>query len=341
MRKLRVLVLMDKDFVPPDSLKGYQPSEILEWKTEFDVVSTLREIGHHVHPLGVSDDLGEVRQAILEDKPHIVFNLLEEFHGVALFDQHIASYLELMQQPYTGCNPRGLTLGHDKVLCKQILTYHRIPTPRFVVFLRNKVIRPQRKLKYPLLVKSVIEEASLGITRDSIVYTDKQLVDRVLFIHEEVNTDALVEEFIEGREFYVGVMGNQRLQTFPVWELLFKNLPDGIPNIATARVKWDIEYQRELGVTTRAVTDLPAASIRKIVKLCKRIYRALYLSGYARIDLRVNPEGQIYVLEANPNPDLSYGEDFAESASTIDISYEKLLTRIVNLGLRYQPSWRG
>ncbi|MFP6673331.1 MAG: D-alanine--D-alanine ligase, partial [Pirellulaceae bacterium] len=121
----------------------------------------------------------------------------------------------------------------------------------------------------------------------------------------------------------------------------FKNLPDGIPNIATARVKWDIEYQRELGVTTRAVTDLPAASIRKIVKLCKRIYRALYLSGYARIDLRVNPEGQIYVLEANPNPDLSYGEDFAESASTMDISYKKLLTRIVNLGLRYQPSWRG
>jgi D-alanine-D-alanine ligase len=227
------------------------------------------------------------------------------------------------------------------VLCKQILTYHRIPTPRFAVFLRNKVIRPQRKLKYPLLVKSVIEEASLGITRHSIVYTDKQLVDRVLCIHEEVNTDALVEEFIEGREFYVGVMGNQRLQTFPVWELLFKNLPDGIPNIATARVKWDIEYQRELGVTTRAVTDLPAASIRKIVKLCKRIYRALYLSGYARIDLRVNPEGQIYVLEANPNPDLSHGEDFAESASTMDISYKKLLTRIVNLGLRYQPSWRG
>jgi D-alanine-D-alanine ligase len=246
-----------------------------------------------------------------------------------------------MQQPYTGCNPRGLTLGHDKVLCKQILTYHRIPTPRFVVFLRNKVIRPQRKLKYPLLVKSVIEEASLGITRDSIVYTDKQLVDRVLCVHEEVNTDALVEEFIEGREFYVGVMGNQRLQAFPVWELLFKNLPDDIPNIATARVKWDIEYQRELGVTTRAVTDLPAASIRKIVKLCKHIYRALYLSGYARIDLRVNPEGQIYVPEANPNPDLSYGEDFAESANTIDISYEKLLTRIVNLGLRYQPSWRG
>ena len=246
MRKLRVLVLMDRDFVPPDSLKGYQPSEILEWKTEFDVVSTLRDIGHHVHPLGVSDDLGEIRQAIIEDKPHIVFNLLEEFHGVALFDQHVVSYLELMQQRYTGCNPRGLTLGHDKVLCKQILTYHRIPTPRFVVFLRNKVIRPQRKLKYPLLVKSVIEEASLGITRDSIVYTDKQLVDRVLRVHEEVNTDALVEEFVEGREFYVGIMGNQRLQTFPVWELLFKNLPDDIPNIATARVKWDIEYQREL-----------------------------------------------------------------------------------------------
>ncbi len=341
MRKLRVLVLMDSDFVPPDSLEGYRPEEILNWKTEYDVVTTLREMGHHVHPLGVSDDLGEIRRAIIEDKPHITFNLLEEFHGVALFDQHVASYLELMQQPYTGCNPRGLTLGHDKVLCKQILSYHRISTPRFVVFNRGKVIRPQRRLEYPLLVKSVIEESSLGITRDSIVYSDEELVDRVLRVHEDLNTDALVEEFVEGREFYVGVIGNRRLQTFPVWELLFNNLPEHIPNIATARVKWDLDYQKELGVMTQAVTDLPNATLSRIARLCKRIYRALYLSGYARIDLRVTASGEVYVLEANPNPDLSYGEDFAESASTMGISYEKLMTRIINLGMRYQPSWRG
>ena len=341
MRKLRVLVLMDSEFVPPDSLEGYRPEEILNWKTEYDVVTTLREMGHHVHPLGVSDDLGEIRQAIVEDKPHVTFNLLEEFHGVALFDQHVASYLELMQQPYTGCNPRGLTLGHDKVLCKQILSYHRIATPRFAVFHRGKVIRPQRRLKYPLLVKSVIEESSLGITRDSIVYSDSQLVERVLRVHEDLDTDALVEEFVEGREFYVGVIGNHRLQTFPVWELLFRNLPEHIPNIATARVKWDLDYQKELGVTTQAVTDLPAATMARIARLCKRIYRVLYLSGYARIDLRVTASGQVYVLEANPNPDLSYGEDFAESASTKGISYEKLMTRIMNLGMRYQPSWRG
>ena len=341
MRKLRVLVLMDSDFVPPDTLEGYRPEEILNWKTEYDVVTTLRELGHDVHPLGVSDDLGEIRQAILDDRPHVTFNLLEEFHGVALFDQHVASYLELMQQAYTGCNPRGLTLGHDKVLCKQILSYHRIATPRFAVFQRGKVIRPQRRLQYPLLVKSVIEEASLGITRDSIVRSDAQLVDRVQRIHEEVDTDALVEEFVEGREFYVGVLGNQRLQTFPVWELLFRNLPDHIPNIATARVKWDPEYQKQLGVMTQAVTDLPDRVINRIARLCKRIYRVLYLSGYARIDLRVTRSGQVYVLEANPNPDLSYGEDFAESASTLGIPYEKLLTRIINLGMRYQPSWRG
>ena len=341
MRKLRVLVLMDSEFVPPDSLEGYRPEEILNWKTEYDVVTTLREMGHHVHPLGVSDDLGEIRQAIVEDKPHVTFNLLEEFHGVALFDQHVASYLELMQQPYTGCNPRGLTLGHDKVLCKQILSYHRIATPRFAVFHRGKVIRPQPRLKYPLLVKSVIEESSLGITRDSIVYSDAQLVERVLRVHEDLDTDALVEEFVEGREFYVGVIGNHRLQTFPVWELLFRNLPEHIPNIATARVKWDLDYQKELGVTTQAVTDLPAATMARIARLCKRIYRVLYLSGYARIDLRVTASGQVYVLEANPNPDLSYGEDFAESANTKGISYEKLMTRIMNLGMRYQPSWRG
>lgn len=341
MKKLRVMVLMDEELVPPDNIDGISDEEMLPWKTEFDVLVTLRELGHDAQPVGVSDDLGVLRRVIVDNKPHVVFNLLEEFHGVAVFDQHVASYLELMKQPYTGCNPRGLLLSHDKALSKKILSYHRILTPRFTVFQRQRVVKLPRRLVFPLLVKSVLEEASLGISRHSLVHNIDQLKDRVAYIHEEVRTDALVEEYIEGRELYVGVIGNHRLQTLPVWELLFKHLPEGVPNIATAKVKWDPQYQKEVGVETNAAAGLSNAMQQSISKLCKRIYRVLCLSGYARMDLRMTADGRVYVLEANPNPNLSYGEDLAESADMVGISYSQFVQRILNLGLSYKPRWYG
>ena len=339
MKKLRVLVLMDRDLVPPPSMEGFSDEEISEWKTEFDVLSSLKEMGHQVVPLGVADDPGVIRKTLLDLRPHVAFNLLEEFHGVAIYDQHVVAYLELMKQPYTGCNPRGLMLAHDKGLSKKILSYHRIATPKFALFPKGKVVKPLRRYAYPLLVKSVIEDASLGISRDSLVVSGDELKRRVGYVHEELGTDALVEEYIEGRELYVGVMGNQRLQTFPVWEMLFQKLPPGVPNIATRRVKWDAEYQKELGIVTEAADNLPAGADERISKLCKRVYRVLCLSGYARMDLRMTDDGRVYVLEANPNPNLSFGEDFAESAERVGISYDKLIQRILNLGTRYQPEW--
>jgi D-alanine-D-alanine ligase len=301
----------------------------------------LKEIGHHAQALGVSDDLGVIRKTLKEFKPHIAFNMLEEFHGVAVFDQHVASYLELMKQPYTGCNPRGLMLAHDKALSKKILLYHRIPTPRFAVFERGRRVKPPRHHAYPLLVKSVLEEASLGISSNSIVQDSDQLKDRVSYIHEELKTDALVEEYIEGRELYVGVLGNRRLQTLPVWEMLFKKMPEDVPRIATARVKWDEAYQKEMGIVTQAAKGLDKSKREEIGRLCKRIYRVLCLSGYARMDLRMTEDGRVFVLEANPNPNLSYGEDLAESAETVGISYSQLIQRILNLGLSYKPQWYG
>ncbi len=339
MKKLRVLVLMDEELVPPESLDGFSEEEILQWKTEYDVLATLNELGHQAIPLGVSSELAVIRSAIEEQKPHVVFNLLEEFQGVAVFDQHVVSYLELLKQPYTGCNPRGLMLAHDKALSKKILTYHRILTPRFVVAERGKSLRLNRRLAYPMLVKSVIEEASLGIDKESIVGGEEQLRERIRYIHDEVKTDALIEEFIEGREFYVGVIGNRRLRTFPVWEMLFETLPDGIPNIATRRVKWDADYQKKLGIKTAAAQGLSPAEQTAIARLCKRVYRSLSLSGYARMDLRMREDGCVYVLEANPNPNLSYGEDLAESAETVGIGYGQLIQRILNLGLAYKPRW--
>jgi len=341
MRKSRILVLMHESLVPPDSIEGYSDEQMQAWKTEYDVLVTLREMGHTAQPLGVSDELVPIREAIETSQPHIVFNLLEEFHGVAIYDYYVVSYLELMRQHYTGCNPRGLMLAHDKAISKQILSYHRIPTPRFAIFPRgNKVKRP-RRLHFPLLVKSVVEDASLGISQASIVHSDERLADRVRFVHEQVNTDAIAEEYIEGRELYVGVIGNQRLQTLPVWEMVFSKMPEHLPHIATARVKWDLNYQKKHGITTRAAKDLDPGLCDRIGKLCKRVYRALSLSGYARMDLRLAQDGRVFVLEANPNPNLSYGEDFAESAETVGISYENLLQRILNLGLRYQAPWKA
>lgn len=338
-RKLRVLALMDEELVPPETLEGVSDAEMQEWKSEFDVCTTLRELGHELKPLGASADLGVIREALLHFKPHITFNLMEEFLGVAVYDQHIVSYLELMKQPYTGCNPRGLMLSHDKALCKKILAYHRIPTPRFLVAQRGRKFRLPKRLEFPLIVKSVSEEASLGITKNSIARDSDSVFEQVAYIHDQIGTDALVEEFIEGRELYVGVMGNRRLQTLPIWELSFRKLPDDTPNIATARVKWDYDYQKEVGVITREARDLPPGVDAKISRLCKRIYRILHLSGYARMDLRLHEHRGLFVLEANPNPNLSYGEDFAESASTMGVSYEKLIQRILNLGLAYQAEW--
>lgn len=335
-KRLRVLVLAHEDLVPPDSIEGLTEKEIQPWKCEYDVTATLREMGHDVNIVGLYSELNDLRRAITEFRPHIAFNLLEEFHGHPLFDQHMVSYLELLKQPYTGCNPRGLTLAHDKALSKKILAYHRIHVPAFAVFpVKRKVRRPAR-LKFPVLVKSITEEGSVGISQASIVHDDEKLAERVQFIHRQTNTSAIAEQYIEGREIYVGMLGNDRLQTFTPWELKIERLPEGVANIATYKLKWDYRYQEKVGVTTEAA-DLTHELKTKIAHLSRRIYRLLFLSGYARLDYRLNEAGELYLLEANPNPNLSYGEDFAEAAEKSGLGYEQLLQRIMTLGLSYRP----
>ncbi len=335
-RKKRVAVLLHEDLVPPDSIEGMTDEQIAPFKTEFDVVATLREMGHDVITLGVSDDLGVIRRAIEQSKPHICFNLLEEFHGVGVYDAHVVSFLELMRQPYTGSNPRGLMLAHNKALSKMICRYHRIPVPSFAEYPIGRKVRRPGKLKFPLLVKSLTEEGSVGISQASVVYDDEHLVERVEFIHRTVGTDAIAEQYIEGRELYVGVLGNDRLQVLPVWEMVFPKLRGDAPKIATGKIKWDARYQKKIGLTTKPAKGLDESQQRYIQHLCKRIYRSLGLSGYARMDLRLAPDGRAYLIEANPNPNLSYGEDFAESAERAGMDYDELLHKLINLGLRYR-----
>jgi D-alanine-D-alanine ligase len=274
-------------------------------------------------------------------KPDIAFNLLESFADVATWDQNVVAYLELMRLPYTGCNSRGLLLARDKALAKKILTYHRIPVPDFVVVPRGRAVRRPRKLGFPLMVKSLTLDASIGISQASVVEDDAKLEERVRFIHESIGTPAIVEEYVEGRELYVGILGNQRLQVLPTWELDFSGLPEEARPIATERLKWSMSYQKKHAVMSGRAKDIPEPVARRIGELCKRVHRSLMLSGYARIDLRLADDGRLVVLEANPNPQLAYGEDFAEAAETAGIDYGPLLERIMALGLAWEPGYLG
>jgi D-alanine-D-alanine ligase len=334
MKPLRVLVLSHPELIPPESVEGRSERELHHWKTVSSVMAALNAAGHDVRALGVQLELQPIRDQIEAWKPHVVFNLLEEFHGETAYDQNVASYLELLRVPYTGCNPRGLMLARGKDLSKTLVAYHRIATPAFHVFpMRRKVRRPPR-LQFPLIVKTLGEDASRGIAQASVVHTDEKLVERVGFIHERIGTAAIVEQYVEGRELYVGVLGNERLRVLPVWELEFGESSTRANRIATARVKHDPVYQERRGILQGPAEDLAPELAARIQRIAKRIYRTLALDGYARIDFRLSAETVPYFLEANPNPEIAIHEEFAEAADYDGLDYTALLERILALGIR-------
>lgn len=340
MKKYKVLLMVHETLVPPTDLRGLTEADIEECRTEYNIYSTLLNLGHDVRAVGIGDRLTELRETINEWQPHVVFNLLEEFSGIGAYDHYIVAFLELMRQPYTGCNPRGMMLSRDKVLTKQMLAWHRIATPDFRVFPFGKRFREPKNLRFPLFVKSATEDASLGIAQASFVDDMASLRERVEFIHEQVQSDALVEEYIDGRELYIGVLGNERLTALPVWEMDFGTLTDLQARIATRKVKWDAKYQKKHAIGTGRAKDLSDEQHKQLGRLAKRVFRALHMSGFARMDLRMRDDGSVFLLEANANPNLTYGEDFAESAEAAGIDYDSLITRIIKLGLSYTPEWR-
>lgn len=329
-------MLMHEDLVPPPdaTLKAAKQSD---WRTEYHVLLGLKRSGHVVKVQGLGSDLTVIRKSVEKFKPQIVFNLMEEFDGVAVWDQNVVSYLELLKIPYTGCNPRGLILARDKALTKTLLSYHDIPVPQFQVFPKGQKIKTDSSLKFPLIVKSLTEESSTGISQNSVVKDEQKLSERVEFIHQSIGTDAIVESYIEGRELYAAILGNARLQVLPIWELDFRNIPENVPNIATSKIKWNPNFRDKYKITTRKA-NLDENTEKKIQDVCKQVYKVLGLSGYARLDLRLTPDGDIFVLEANPNPDVSIDEDFADSADKAGIKYPELLSRILNLGIAWYES---
>lgn len=339
MKRLRVLVLTHEDLVPPEKLAGLSERESQRFQKEHDVSRALRSLGHDVQFLGVAHDLAPIRQHVEGWAPDIVFNLLMEFQDVAVYQSYIASYLELLRVPQAGCNPRGLLLARDKALAKKIFRYHRIPTPDFRVYRVGQRVRAT-STRFPQIVKTVDEEASFAISQSSIVSDLDALRERVAFVHRRVGRDAIVEDYVPGRELTVGVIGNERLRTFPVWELFFERLPEGVEAIATSRVKWDPLYQQRVGIRNGPAAELPTGVEGRLAQWAKRVYRALDLSGYARIDFRLSEDGAATVLEANPNPDLRDDEDLAASAAVAGLAYPALIQRIVNLGLRHRSAWK-
>jgi D-alanine-D-alanine ligase len=332
-KKLKVLVLFDG--VSPTKIDQDFSKEMKtkDWKTEADVMAALGQLGHTAEHLAIYDDVDLLRQKLQNFAPDVLFNLVERFKNNSGFDQNIVSFFEMQELPFTGCGSTGLTLCKHKGISKKILHYHGIHVPGFVVIPRGQRIARPKPLKFPLLVKPVKEEASYGISRASFVENDDLFKERCTFIHEKYDSDVIAEEYIEGREIYVSLMGNTRLTVFPMREMIWGESANGGPKIATYAAKWDEDYRKRNGLQNIFADGIDAALLAHIEETCKRIYRLLTIDGYARIDLRLTNDGRVYFIEANPNPILADDEDFALSASKAGLSYPQLIERIIRSGM--------
>jgi D-alanine-D-alanine ligase len=332
-KKLKVLVLFDGVQPTPIDADLSEEMKTEEWETEANVMKALGELGHNAEHLAIFDDVDLVRQKMESFQPDVLFNLVEQFKNNPGFDQNIVSLLEMQGVPFTGCGSTGLILCKHKGISKKILGHHGILTPNFMVIPRGQRIGGPRQLKFPILVKPVKEEASYGISRNSFVQNDEQFRDRIAFVHEKYKSDAIAEEYIEGRELYVSIMGNVRLQVFPIRELVFKEVPANEPKIATYKAKWDEKYRKRWGLEGQFAENLDRALLKEIERTCKEIYRLLTIDGYARIDLRMSAESKLYFIEANPNPHLAADEDFAQSALKAGLNYPQLIQALIRLGI--------
>jgi D-alanine-D-alanine ligase len=224
-------------------------------------------------------------------------------------------------------------LCKNKALAKKILKHHRIRTANFEVYERGKRFHAPRNVRFPMMVKPVREEASNGIAQASLVDSPETLSRRVLYIHEVLKQDALVEEYIHGRELYVSVMGHRTLEVLPVREMKFRDVPEGEARIATFKAKWNPKYRKRWGINEEFADPLPKGVVERVKRLCRKAYRVLQMDGYGRMDLRLTAEGDVVFLEANPNPFLAPGEDFAESAKKAGYPFDVLLERLLQLAL--------
>jgi D-alanine-D-alanine ligase len=334
---MRILVLFDVHRpIGPDetfSVRSLRTEE--EKPTEADVLACLRKLGHEVETLAVYDEVKAVFDKVEAFKPEVVFNLCETFFSDRAHEPNIPALLELMKVPYTGAGPDALLLCKDKALAKKLLSFHRIRVARFLVSSRVRPLKRLGRFAYPAFVKPIGEESSDGIARASLAKNEQEAIERARFLHERFGTDALVEEYIDGRELYLGVLGNKRLTVFPPREIFFGEPPqDDAPRFATAKAKWDDAYRKKWGIRNGPAGPLPQGLERKLAELARRVYRILNIRGLGRIDVRLTQEGEVVVIEANPNPSLAKEDDFAQAAAQVGIGYEALIQKILENAIR-------
>lgn len=332
-RKHKVLVLCDSAGTPPPDQDFSRELKTEDWAAEAHVIDALKRLGHEVRMLGVYEDPSLIIDEVKAHPPDVVFNLTEHFNDRSAHDRNVAGLLEMLDVCHTGSGPIGLTLCKNKGMAKEILAYHRIRVPDAAVFPPGSAVKRPKRLTFPLFIKPVNEEASYGISQDSFVENDQAFEERVRFIQERMNQEALAEEYIDGRELYVSVMGNRKLQVFPIREVIFAEVPEGRPRFSTFKAKWDDAYRKRWGIQNIFAEPLPDGMAQRIARICKKVYRVLRIRGYGRIDLRVTPQEEIVILEANPNPNLDRDDEFAQSAMKAGLSYEHLIQRILRLAL--------
>ena len=302
------------------------------------IEAALGTLGHDVARVSVVPDVQAVTAALKAADPALVFNLAESFDGKSALESNVAALLNLLGLRYTGSSPAGLLMAGDKSLTKQVLGFQKIPTPQFAALFRG-ALDHAGDLKFPLIVKPPQEDASLGITSKSVVRDIKELFGMMDSLQREFQSPVLVEEFVEGREFYVGVLGNVDPQPLPVIELDFSAFPAGRPKVASYEAKWGEGGTGDASETgaefagTKSVfpTDLPPELERRMQAVAVESFGALRLRDYGRVDLRVTPDGKIYVIEVNPNCYLERSGEFARAAARADIAHDALVARIVEL----------
>lgn len=329
-KRLKVLLLFNSPYVKP---RGYdykqEMSDPENMYTEKDVLDALNANGFDVRLLGLLNDLAPLFEDVKEFKPDVIFNMADIFQEKTHFDKNIAAVLEMLGVPYTGASSGCLFICNNKALSKKILSFHRIKVPRFYTFYRNHKVWLPKKLTLPVVIKPLCEEASRGISQASVADNEKDFMERIKFIHESMNMDAIAEEYVEGRELYVSVLGAKRLHVFPPRELKFGELPEDEPRIATFRAKWDDNYRDRWGIKSVFPGKLAEGLEEKITDICKRAFRALDMDGYGRFDIRVTDDGHVYIIEPNANPCIAKIDEMAQSAAKVGIPYEKLIKKIV------------
>jgi D-alanine-D-alanine ligase len=333
-RKLKVLLLFSSPYNHP---RGYDYKEEFadpeDMYTENDVYKALKTIGYEVSLLGINNTILPLVEEIKEKRPDVVFNLVEVFDNKSYLEKNMVALLEMMGVPYTGATSDNIFICNNKGLNKQILSFHRIKTPRFYTFYRNRRVWLPKKLKLPMVVKPLCEEASRGISQASIVDNEEAFLERVGFIHENMNLDAIAEEYVEGRELYVTVIGYKRLIVLPPREMKFGELAEDA-RIATYKAKWDDHYRAKWGIKSVYAGKLANGVEEEMNDVCKRAYRALNIQSYLRFDIRLTSEGKVYIIEPNANPCIAKIDEVAQSAMKVGISYEQLIKKIAALALQ-------